>query len=353
VFRTVVVGIDGRPAGRDAIALARMLAPDDALMLTHVFPHDPSPSRVSLDGYEELLRRDAEKLLSDERDQAGVVRATIRAQPALSTPRGLRRAAARLAADLIAVGACERGSVGRVVAGADAVGTFLGAPCPVAIAPEGFARCGAAEGPVGVGYDGSTESKLALAAAGAVAHELGTRLEILAVVHDSAPVLSPYPSKSVSWAEIMQGRRAHAEKLVAHAAASAGAPAQGTVLTGLPAEALEGASHGLSLLVVGSRGCGPVRSVLLGSSARRLARHAGCPTARRPARCRHERRPRGGRGGSGRALTALARLERQRAVERDVVAGSQALDLVHPRDAALVRMVPSHRPGRRRRPRGC
>jgi hypothetical protein len=38
MFRHVIVGVDGRPSGRDAIALARLLvAPQERLALAHVY----------------------------------------------------------------------------------------------------------------------------------------------------------------------------------------------------------------------------------------------------------------------------------------------------------------------------
>jgi hypothetical protein len=41
VFVKVVVGIGEVPHGRDAIALARVLAPQGELHLVHAYPHDP------------------------------------------------------------------------------------------------------------------------------------------------------------------------------------------------------------------------------------------------------------------------------------------------------------------------
>lgn len=44
-----------------------------------------------------------------------------------------------------------------------------------------------------------------------------------------------------------------------------------------PAIELERVSEHAGLLVLGSRGCGPVRRVALGSTSDRVAHHAGCP----------------------------------------------------------------------------
>ena len=48
MYRNVIVGVDGQPAGRDAIALARRLAgPEARLTLAHV----QSPERLAADVY--------------------------------------------------------------------------------------------------------------------------------------------------------------------------------------------------------------------------------------------------------------------------------------------------------------
>jgi Universal stress protein family len=51
----------------------------------------------------------------------------------------------------------------------------------------------------------------------------------------------------------------------------------GQLLTGTAAEALALASKDLDLLVCGSRGYGPARIVLLGSTSHALVRRAECP----------------------------------------------------------------------------
>lgn len=48
-------------------------------------------------------------------------------------------------------------------------------------------------------------------------------------------------------------------------------------LTGSPAPALVRAAHGAAMLVVGSRGAGPLVRALLGSVSAYCAAHAGCP----------------------------------------------------------------------------
>jgi nucleotide-binding universal stress UspA family protein len=53
---------------------------------------------------------------------------------------GLQHVAKRHAADLLVVGASHRRGLWRMVLGDDAAATVRGAPCPVAIAPQGYAQ---------------------------------------------------------------------------------------------------------------------------------------------------------------------------------------------------------------------
>ena len=53
--------------------------------------------------------------------------------------------------------------------------------------------------------------------------------------------------------------------------------AGGEILAGDPAEALAAASTSLNLLVCGSRGHGPLRTLVLGGTSHALVRAASCP----------------------------------------------------------------------------
>ena len=67
--------------------------------------------------------------------------------------------------DLIVVGSCSRGLLGRVMLGDDTRGALNGAPCAVAIAARGYGESPVALATVGVAYNGSEESRAALALA--------------------------------------------------------------------------------------------------------------------------------------------------------------------------------------------
>jgi nucleotide-binding universal stress UspA family protein len=84
--------------------------------------------------------------------------------------------------DLLVVGSCHRGSIGRVLVGNDALATLNGAPCVVAIAPAGHEHEASRLAAVGVGEDGSAESTLALRAALELGKRFGAAVRAISVV---------------------------------------------------------------------------------------------------------------------------------------------------------------------------
>src|SRR5205823_3843807 len=75
-----------------------------------------------------------------------------------SVHRGLHQLARERRADLLVVGSCSRGKLGRLLFGNDTISALKGAPCAVAIAPRGYASSTRRLGVVGIGSDGSPES---------------------------------------------------------------------------------------------------------------------------------------------------------------------------------------------------
>ena len=109
VFSNVLVGVDGRQGGRDAIALARQLAAPGA--------RDNARACRSRSRRAKGADRngDSHKMLSDERAAAGIDAKilVLHGLVALtSAPAGGDRRY-----DLLVVGACHRGPLGRLVAG--------------------------------------------------------------------------------------------------------------------------------------------------------------------------------------------------------------------------------------------
>jgi nucleotide-binding universal stress UspA family protein len=137
MFSVVVIGIDGHQGGRDAIALARQIAPDASFTLAHVATGPKAWWEREL--AEEIPFHHPALMLAAERQASGLD-AGIACVAAASPARGLHEIATRLDANLIVVGSCRHGPLGRVLIGDDARATLAGTPCPVAIAPRGYAE---------------------------------------------------------------------------------------------------------------------------------------------------------------------------------------------------------------------
>src|SRR4051812_963956 len=113
--RSVIVGVDGRDGGRDAIALARALAAERPL-LVGVLPEERARLRGSLHGGDPELAARAWRAIAACRDEARLS-APIALVHDTSAARALHRLAVDRDADLVVVGATHRGPVGRAGAG--------------------------------------------------------------------------------------------------------------------------------------------------------------------------------------------------------------------------------------------
>lgn len=258
MFTNILVGVDGRPSGRDAIALARSLGDAD-VRLTLAYVHG---SEVAEDV------RDSDKLLEQERVACGV-EADVLSVVSASPGRGLHEQAEHQRADLLVVGSCSRGALGRAMLGDDTRAAVNGAPCAVAVAARGYAEQHTQLNRIGVAYNGSPESEAALAGARELAAGRGAGVHALEVVSLPpaaygglvAPAIGDYANELLKEAS---DRMAQLPDL------------DGRAVYGLAGEELAAFGDQLDILVVGSRGYGPVRRLVAGSTSDYLERHARC-----------------------------------------------------------------------------
>ena len=182
--------------------------------------------------------------------------------------RGLHELCELIGADLVAVGSSRRGLLGRVLIGDDTSAALNGAPCSIAIAPTNYSHQPGAMREIGVGYDGSAESEHALSVARMLAGASGAKLSALeAVSLPSDAFLGPGAVDNTPrrLLEDARGRIAALGDVDPHAA------------YGQPAEELALYSASLDLLIVGSRGYGPIGRLIHGSTSQQLAHSARCP----------------------------------------------------------------------------
>jgi nucleotide-binding universal stress UspA family protein len=263
-FRRVLVGIDGGPGGRDAIALARLLvATDGQVTLAHVHDGEEAPARGSNLSYDAVQLQDSRRLLDDERVAADLASDTV----AIASPTvagGLHRVVAERDADLLVVGSCRRGVLGRVTLGDDARASLRGANCVVAIAPQGYAGDPHPVRVIGVGYDGGHESEAALKLARAIARQRDASVRVTTVV--TPPSVGYGAPLGIEFIEDDARQRLEALDGV-----------DGQVTFGGAARELVAFADEVDLLVVGSHSRGLWGRAIFGSTSQHLARLARSP----------------------------------------------------------------------------
>jgi nucleotide-binding universal stress UspA family protein len=267
MFTNILIGVDGRQGGRDAIAFAGQLAVREAaLTLGHVCTPVLGRGAIEALGWQ---RAEAQMLLEHERELAAVDAKLAVRDPFPVGPE-LHELAEQQQADLLVVGSTRHALLGRVLMGDDCRAALDGAPCAIAIAPRGYALSPHRLQRMGVGYDGSPESERAVSAAHDLAREAGAAVTVLWVVslHD-VRTERPVPADSPGAIEDLIDR--HAELLAGLQ------DVHGRVAYGPPGEELVRLGEGVDLLIVGSRDHGPIGRLVHGSVSRYLVGHATCP----------------------------------------------------------------------------
>jgi nucleotide-binding universal stress UspA family protein len=275
----VVAGVDGSAEALTAaeVAVGEARQRRVPLVLTHAFtwpliwppltkgyhPTDPLPRTKA----HQLLARAAEHL----RDQGGA-----EGVPEVQTRLADGHAAAILvdasrAAALVVVGHRGSGGFTQLLAGSVAIHTAAHAYSPVMVVRGKITESGA---PIVLGFDGSTGARLAAEFAFATASRRDAPLAVVTV----------WPSDR-AWPDAVAGYPAPPAPAVLDSLGDLPSrypdiPVRVKVIAGgSAAAALAGAADAAGLVVVGSRGFGGLRGLLLGSVGRALIEHAPCPVA--------------------------------------------------------------------------
>jgi nucleotide-binding universal stress UspA family protein len=281
--KRVVVGLDGSDESRSALrwAVQQAAAWNAELDVVHAWdvPFTLVPPPINLAAATDLdeLEQAASDLLETE-----VAAATTRAATPLQVEKILVRDSAAKAlletakgADLLIVGSRGRGGFSGLLLGSVSNQCVHHAPCPVVVV-RGTAES-PRRGPILVGIDGSEGGDEALR--WALADAASKHRPVLALAAwswlDQPGEFNPdYGAKDV---------RAMANAAVARARqdvpGGADVDVEIRVVNDHAAPALIEASHEASVLVVGSRGLGGFRGLLLGSVSNKCVHHAHCPVA--------------------------------------------------------------------------
>ncbi|HST39535.1 MAG TPA: universal stress protein [Conexibacter sp.] len=279
--RTIIVGYDGSDRSRDALALGELLARTTGARLLAAYVYLRPAAVEEGAELERLLVEEAERTLADAAAHARDGAPELVQVAGRSPAEGLYRLAEERAAATIVIGSSHHRAVGRVVAGSVPERLLHGAPCAVAIAPAGYAeRPATPPREIGVGFDGSSEAQVALAAAADLAVACGARLHAITVVRAQPGLYVPGPFGAAQYASYVKAVRAQESRTLRAAVDRLGRleiEVTTETLDGLPPQVLEERSSELDLLVLGSRSYGPLRRVLLGSVSIHLVRTAACP----------------------------------------------------------------------------
>ncbi|MFC4913885.1 universal stress protein [Actinomadura gamaensis] len=180
-------------------------------------------------------------------------------------------------AELVVVGTRGHGGFAELVLGSTAAALAAHSPCPVVVTREAADQDG--QGPVVAGVDGSPSSLEALGLGFAEACLRGTELRVVlawpAGIEVDAPLVGAEGLRELAAERLARLvaplRRDHPEVKV-----------KTEVVTGSPREVLLDAAADAGLLVVGTRGLGGFRGLVMGSVSHALLHHAPCPVAVTP-----------------------------------------------------------------------
>lgn len=298
----IIVGYDGSPEARDALALGRLLAEltEGQLILAAVLP--VKSEAIGVEGYEAALKEDSDRLFAAVLPELSDLNIQTRVAGDDPPADALHALAQAEGADAIVLGSTHRGPVGRIYPGSVAERLLHGAPCAVAVAPRGFASRTHSEPRVlAVAFDSSPESQTALEVATELAQAAEATLRVVAV-HEpfTATTASIAPMGAAGVGASTQ--REAMQKRLDEAVAGLPAPlrGKGLLLKGRPAEELlREAELGIDLLVLGSRGRGAFGRVLLGGVSARVLLSAPCPVLVMPRAGAENPRPTAAAAGIG------------------------------------------------------
>lgn len=275
---SLLVAVDGTAAGRDALELARVIctATGSGALLVQVAYVGPLPMEFALLPEEEA--RQAAPLIEQAREALPGIEVETRVYGGGSPAAILTSISEEEKLDGIVLGSPHRHGLDRLVSGSVAVSVLNGAKCDVFVAPPGYAEAPhAGLRTVAIAYLGTPESKVALRRARDLVDPDG-EVRLLVVAEPPVPLSFAGPNVAVPTdpeAVLQEGLSLFPRemKVEPHRLNGAAGP-----------ELEKACAKDVDLLVMGSRGYGPVMRALLGSVSGHVFRHAPCPllVTRRP-----------------------------------------------------------------------
>ena len=277
---TYIAAHDGTERGADAVALARVFARPHygPVRMVHVC-RAREPWDVLTDPAQDPIRVERVRVMDLEE------RVRLPGDPlplnmaAHSVAHGLQDAAEREPAAVIVVASSPGGDAGRTFPGATAQRLMHGAPCPVAIAPEGYASRATSEiRVIGVAVDADRESWEAVRHAIELARGFDAYVRVMTAVDpaaEAAALAVPELVDDVREATVARGRTS-CETCGGRSQATSSWRRSSARVRRVQA-IVAACDEDVDLLVCGSRSYGPTRAVLLGTTTSYLVAHSSCP----------------------------------------------------------------------------
>lgn len=274
----LIIGYDPVNGGGDALRLGRILAETLGIQ-PEIATTVPWPGYLmQVTGLEDRLESAMEERLAPVREALADLAAETRVVPAPSVAAGLQELADAEHAPAIVIGSSHHGLIGRTLAGSVGLSLMHGAACAIAVAPRGYGEHTGGLKKLAVAFDGSPEAWAALETGIGLAERCDAQPTVISVADH------PNHGYATTWSILATGELQaleQEEKSRLEELAVSRIPARlhgcGRVLSGEAGTALAEASPDFDLIVAGSRGYGPLRRTLLGSTTRKLMGSSRCP----------------------------------------------------------------------------
>ncbi len=288
VFTTmgrILVAVDGSKNALAACGLASSIAEAAHAKITLLFVSTASaPETRNVRATIQSRSKTTEQRVLDEAADAVGNESLILERKVSSDRKSLVKAITDYAElgrfDLVILGTRGLGGFRRLTVGSVSSGVATHSSRPVLVVRSGPAGRAPLLKRFLVATDGSSNSKHAVVAAASLARLLGAELEILHVIH--MPETAYATTRPAPIGEMEEGAQTSGEKLLAEAvslAESVGTRATGEVRKGVsPAQGIVdfAAEKQSDLIIVGGRGMGGFKKLLLGSVSNSVLHYANC-----------------------------------------------------------------------------
>lgn len=281
----IVVGIDGSEASSDALRYAHGEAVSSGAELVAVTVWEVpvmAAAYITTDEVDGAMDPWMEGFIAEVLGEDG---AAVKRAPASGSA-----AAALLEeaedADTLIVGTRGHGGLAGVIMGSVSHQLANHTPCPLTVVPASNGAAGAADGPIVVGVDGSSNAQTALRWAAERAARTGLGLRVVMAWRGEAAGWLAGTEVQTSWPsfeDLEQQAREMLGEVIDEAGLPEGLEPELVLGEGAPASVLREAADGGSMLVLGSRGRGGFMGLLLGSVTSHTLNHIFCPTTVVPA----------------------------------------------------------------------